>query len=279
MPIAICAAAGVSAGAQTPTTLNEDFDCYPSGAAVSTLGGWELWPGGADAVISGEQAFGGAGSLQLRARSDIVHRFSGYYRQRLTCRMMLYIPSSSRDLSAHIIALNEYDGGGPGTNWSMRIEIDGAAGLLTAHARGDTTPIVFDRWIELRAEVRLDWAEYDLYYDGALWAKDMLWLECAGCPGIDDLAAIELFVAGLDAGPGVYIDDVVVGPAGVAPLPTCGELCYADCDGSEALDLFDFLCFQSLFGAGDPLADCSQDGALTFYDLLCFQHAFGEGCS
>src|SRR5690606_32747712 len=54
--------------------------------------------------------------------------------------------------------------------------------------------------------------------------------------------------------------------------------CYADCDGSGELDVFDFLCFQNLFAAGDPQADCDQSGELDIFDFLCFQNAFAAGC-
>ncbi|MFG0284188.1 MAG: M64 family metallopeptidase [Phycisphaerales bacterium JB039] len=54
--------------------------------------------------------------------------------------------------------------------------------------------------------------------------------------------------------------------------------CGADCDGSGALEFFDFLCFQSAFAAGGASADCDGDGALTLFDFLCFQNAFAAGC-
>ena len=54
--------------------------------------------------------------------------------------------------------------------------------------------------------------------------------------------------------------------------------CYADCDGSGALDIFDFLCFQNAFSAGDPEADCDGSGDLNFFDFLCFQNEFSVGC-
>jgi hypothetical protein len=54
--------------------------------------------------------------------------------------------------------------------------------------------------------------------------------------------------------------------------------CYADCDGNEVLDFFDFLCFQNSFLAGDPYADCDQNGVLDFFDFLCFQNEFLAGC-
>ncbi|MEQ8845717.1 MAG: GC-type dockerin domain-anchored protein [Phycisphaerales bacterium] len=54
--------------------------------------------------------------------------------------------------------------------------------------------------------------------------------------------------------------------------------CPADLDGDGSLTLFDFLRFQNLFDAGDPLADFDGDGDLTLFDFLAFQNAFDAGC-
>jgi hypothetical protein len=54
--------------------------------------------------------------------------------------------------------------------------------------------------------------------------------------------------------------------------------CYADCDGTGVLDVFDFLCFQDAFVSGDPYADCTGEGTLDVFDFLCFQDAFVTGC-
>ena len=54
--------------------------------------------------------------------------------------------------------------------------------------------------------------------------------------------------------------------------------CFADCDCNVTLDLFDFLCFQNSFAAGDAYADCDGSGVLDFFDFLCFQNAFAVGC-
>jgi len=60
---------------------------------------------------------------------------------------------------------------------------------------------------------------------------------------------------------------------------TVGEpVCVADCDGDGALTLFDFLCFQNLFDAGDLAADLDGDGILTLFDFLTFQNLFDAGC-
>ena len=59
---------------------------------------------------------------------------------------------------------------------------------------------------------------------------------------------------------------------------TGGEPCRADLDGDGQLTLFDFLEFQNLFDAGDPIADFDGDGDLTLFDFLEFQNEFDAGC-
>jgi DNA-binding beta-propeller fold protein YncE len=62
----------------------------------------------------------------------------------------------------------------------------------------------------------------------------------------------------------------------LAVAPACE--CYADCDGSGALDIFDFLCFLNLFHLGDAGADCDGDAGLDLFDFLCYTNAFNGGC-
>ena len=61
--------------------------------------------------------------------------------------------------------------------------------------------------------------------------------------------------------------------------------CYVDCDtgtGAEVLDIFDFLCFQNRFAAGDPYAcHCALNtgpGVCDIFDFLCFLNTFQAGC-
>ncbi len=68
----------------------------------------------------------------------------------------------------------------------------------------------------------------------------------------------------------------------IGPLPDMVQatraICRVDVDLNGSLDLFDFLAFQNLFGAGDTFADFDGDGALTFFDFLAFQNEFAAGC-
>ncbi len=58
----------------------------------------------------------------------------------------------------------------------------------------------------------------------------------------------------------------------------CDRGCYADCDGTGALSIADFVCFQARFVSGDPYADCNGVGGLTVADFVCFQTGFVAGC-
>jgi hypothetical protein len=61
-------------------------------------------------------------------------------------------------------------------------------------------------------------------------------------------------------------------------LATIESTCYPDCDRNGMLDVFDFLCFQDAFVAGDPYADCDGNTVLDVFDFLCYQDAFVAGC-
>ncbi|MCH8269913.1 MAG: FG-GAP repeat protein [Planctomycetes bacterium] len=68
------------------------------------------------------------------------------------------------------------------------------------------------------------------------------------------------------------------GAAYVLHIDQC-LVCMPDCDGSGALDIFDFLCFQNSFVLGESYAcDCDPDPACDIFDFLCFQNAFVSGC-
>jgi len=54
--------------------------------------------------------------------------------------------------------------------------------------------------------------------------------------------------------------------------------CPVDLDGDGELTVFDFLEFQNLFAAGDPIADFDGSGTLDIFDFLEFQNQFVAGC-
>jgi hypothetical protein len=106
-------------------------------------------------------------------------------------------------------------------------------------------------------------------------------LSLPGQPEVE-VDRIELAPRGVDGAFG-GVDRLELKATGVEKLMVLdvGDLsggCFADCDGSGALDIFDFLCFQNAFAAGEPYADCDGDGQRDIFDFLCFQNAFAAGC-
>ncbi|MCB9859783.1 MAG: TIGR03790 family protein [Phycisphaeraceae bacterium] len=55
-------------------------------------------------------------------------------------------------------------------------------------------------------------------------------------------------------------------------------VCYADCDGSGTLNIFDYICFGNQYAAGDPYADCDGSGTLNIFDYICFGNEYAAGC-
>lgn len=67
----------------------------------------------------------------------------------------------------------------------------------------------------------------------------------------------------------------------IARIPA---FCYANCDGSAAapaLNINDFVCFQTRYARGDPYANCDRSNTpplLNINDYLCFMTKFAKGC-
>jgi len=76
-----------------------------------------------------------------------------------------------------------------------------------------------------------------------------------------------------NAGKFLTLDPVTSAEAFITVMP-----CYADCDNSTNLDIFDFLCFQDAFIQADPYADCDGSNTFDIFDFVCFQDHFVRGC-
>ncbi len=126
-----------------------------------------------------------------------------------------------------------------------------------------------------------DGAAYLFVHDGSGWSERAK-LRSSDL-GEDDyfgtaVAATETFVSA-----GAFGNDTLGPETGAAYVFSVIDVCcYADCDqstGAGILDIFDFLCFQNSFVAGEPYAcDCDPDPTCNVFDFLCFQNAFVGGC-
>ncbi|MCA9278032.1 MAG: hypothetical protein H6815_04500 [Phycisphaeraceae bacterium] len=54
--------------------------------------------------------------------------------------------------------------------------------------------------------------------------------------------------------------------------------CYADCDGSGTLNIFDYICFGNEYSAGTSYADCDSSGSLNIFDYICYGNEYSAGC-
>lgn len=112
--------------------------------------------------------------------------------------------------------------------------------------------------------------------DGGLEPHDPFYLGPKALASYDEFGRSVLFVGGTFGWAG---DQVALNLARWA-CPAASH-CYVDCDtssGQGVFDLFDFLCFQNLFVAGDQDADCDGSGDLDLFDFLCTINQFYSGC-
>ncbi len=77
------------------------------------------------------------------------------------------------------------------------------------------------------------------------------------------------------ANPGV----VISGLGSVNDLGLVDDACYPDCDTNGALNINDYICFQTRFALGDPYADCDGNGVRDVNDYICYQTRFALGCA
>jgi len=271
----VVAACGLAAPTRAQTLLDDDFESYDLGSVLTGQGGWDLWPGGVDAIVDDEQVLSGSQSfLAPEAFTDMIFRMrdgsgmpiatSGQWM--LTTHV--YMPSDTGLGEFFVILLNTYVDADPGSsNWSMQLRMDSLAGIVESQFDGSILPIILDEWVEVRAEIDLDNDLFDIYYGGELLAEDLVWTENVSGGGALQIDVLDLFSNG--AAP-VWVDDVT--------LEAVGGTCRADLDGDGELTIFDFLAFQSAFDAMDPVADFDDDGEFTIFDFLAFQSEFDAGC-
>ena len=273
--LSLALSCGLAAPALAQTTLiDDDFESYAVGSGLGGQGGWDIWPGGADALITDDQAFSGTKSFLANAfETDMIFRMrdgsgvpiaqSGQWT--FTCQTFM---SSAAIGDFYVLLLNQYNDADPiNSNWSMQLRLGTADGTVESEFDGATTALIYDEWVEVRAEIDLDADLFDIYYGDTLLAEDLVWTENVSGGGLTQIDIIDLYTPGAIPS---YIDDVSLVEADAG--------CRADLDGDGVLTIFDFLAFQNLFDAGDPAADFDGDGVLTIFDFLAFQNEFDAGC-
>lgn len=103
---------------------------------------------------------------------------------------------------------------------------------------------------------------------------------------LSGVTTAQLTITGATAADSGRYDVVITGPCGsiISQQARLTVGCYANCDGSTGnpvLNIYDFICYQERYSAGDPYANC--DGSttppvLSVSDFMCFVNRYTAGC-
>jgi len=209
----------------------DDFEGYLPTTGLEGQGGWEGW----DAVmttstsVSTMFASSGSNSIEVAAGADTIHQFAGVDAGVWTLTAQQYIPSGGQGIS-YFIVMNQYNHSGP-YQWSIQIGFNHNTGMLQCDCGGTTqilSPIVFDQWVELRAEIDLDLDYVEIFYDnvlinGYIWSSGTFGNSSYATRSI---AAIDLYpdTPGNPLVSSVWYDDIVLDGMITAGSNYCSSL-------------------------------------------------------
>lgn len=222
------AAALLAFSAPALAQWSDGLESYAAGSSVEGQGTWTNWDGGSYPynTVNGVLAASGSNSLSIVGSndtncqfcSDTVSDLGGPYTSGswvFTCKQ--YIPNTFGG-TTYWIMLNTYAPAGP-WSWSVQVPFNASTAMVTpdvnaaASIQGPfSTPIVFDQWVELRAEVDLDNDVASIYYDGTL-LYEFIWSIGVSTSGAAAIEALDLFPADYNVGE-VFYDDFEVAPGG-----------------------------------------------------------------
>jgi hypothetical protein len=227
---------------------------------------WEAWDDDStfDALTTETHACSDTLSVDIKGDADLVHPFIGADSGKWVFSAQVYVPDEMQEAS-YFILLNTYpaDPDHP-ENWSLQLQLDGAAGVLKDYLNDAAAPLIRNQWTEIRVEIDLDQDEQAVYYAGVpLLTKG--WSDGVSPGGALNIAAVDLYAAGASS---VYYDDLVLEHGEMSPCP-------ADLDGDGAVGTSDLLLLLAAWGDAGP-GDLDGDGLVGTGDLLQLLAAWGE---
>jgi len=237
----------------------DDLETYAVGSAIEGQGSWSNWDGGSYSynTVTGGLSSSGSQSLRIVGSndpncgfcSDTVSDLGGPYTSgQWTFSCKQYIPNEFGG-TTYWIMLNQYAAAGP-YSWSVQVPFNASTAVVTPDTNAaavmqgpNTIPIVFDQWVELRAEIDLDNDVASLYYDGQLLVESV-WSIGVSTTGTATLQALDLFPADQNVG-AVFYDDFKVEPGLGSPLDLFCDPANANSTGNPVT-----LAASSLSGPG-----------------------------
>jgi len=243
----------------------DDGDQYQLGQLAGT-GGWSSWddlPQAGNFEITDAQYVSGTGSVAIDGDDDAVFRMSGFDDGAWSFSTHQYVPGDMTGVQ-YLILLNTYEPGGE-KNWSLQLEIDGAAGLIRDFdAPAAALPLRREEWANIRVEIDLSADLQTVYYgDEILSVKS--WTNGASGGGAPRIEALDLWANG-SAAP-IYYDDFAL---------QLIDQCPADVDHDGTVGFGDLLTVLSAWAQGGGAGDTNGDGMVDFLDLLDVLAAWGE---
>jgi len=161
--------AGIALALTSPAFAqwSDNFDSYAANQSLSNVGGWFGWDNvpAAAATVDGSRSRSFPNSLRVDPTTDAVRPQLGAVGGRWTLTAWQYIPSpQAGDL--YFILNNVYNHGGP-YSWTTQLKCSN--GMVVDDMRTHTPrPIVYDQWVEFRAEIDLDANSVAYFYNGEL---------------------------------------------------------------------------------------------------------------
>ena len=211
---------------------SENFDSYSLAQFLDGTpddGGWKGWDNDTSvgAFVVDVYTQSNPHSVEIIDIVDLVHEFSGYNFGQWTFTAWQYIPSGYSGDSSFLL-LNTYADGGPHENnhWSNALTFNSATGNVQSWT-GESLPIIFDQWVEIRVEIDFDTDFQNIYYNDALLVGKS-WTGGVEPGGALNLACVDLY-SGSQSSSEVYYDDLSI----VDGFPAKSNLC---CDGEIRLE-------------------------------------------
>lgn len=184
-----------TAGAQT--TWVEDFDSYAPGA-LAAQSDWDFWLDNPayEAFVVASPARSLPHSVEIQGNvSDVIAVLSGATTGYWTISSWSFIPGNCTGEQWWIL-LNTYDLPAGLFNWSCHVFLDPLNGLVRDYDGAATLPLIFDQWVEVKAEIDLDNNLQTVYYNNQVLFHDS-WTEHSGDGGGQlQIACLDLWGGG-----------------------------------------------------------------------------------
>jgi hypothetical protein len=193
----------------------DNFDSYANNSGLHDQGNWEGWNNDPafDAYVTDVYSSSSPHSVAISPTSDIVQPFSEYSGEWVMTSWH-YIPAGSTGDQFWILC-NTYPTAYP-LDWSLQLMFENSTGNMTVIEGTSVVSIVYDQWVEVKAEINLGTDTQHIYYNG-VFLESINW----SSGGAIAIGCLDLFS---DGGSTIYWDDCSLASAGALEQTTWGQI-------------------------------------------------------